>query len=158
MNKGIDSLFNPKISKLINEMLDDFILTDSSESEIYEELRYINESIRTVLYLLSIEKGFTYLSQRIHNVNAKITLEIMEQFKRAVDNGEEKKFLVTLGKSDKILLLNHLGINLPLDNSKGLTKIQLKYYNVITDSIKDSQVDDKRNGIESFLMYRKDKA
>ena len=142
----------------MNEMLDDFILTDSNEDEIYEELKYINESIRIGLYLLSIEKGFVYLSHRINNVNDRINREIVDRFIEAVENGEEDKFLSTLGKSDKIALLNHLGINVPVEKKKGLTKIQLKYYKVLTDSIKDSQVDDKRNGIDSFLTYKKDKA
>lgn len=158
MNKVIDSLFNKNVFKYMNEMLDDFILSDSNEDEIYKELRYINESIRIGLYLLSIEKGFIYLSQRISNVNERINLEIIEEFKEAVDNGEEEKFLSTLGKTDKISLLNHLGINVPVEKKIGLTKIQLKYYKAITDSIKDSQVDDKRDGIDSFLTYKKDKA
>lgn len=158
MNKVIDSLFNKNVFKYMNEMLDDFILSDSNEDEIYKELRYINESVRIGLYLLSIEKGFIYLSQRISNVNERINLEIIEEFKEAVDNGEEEKFLATLGKTDKISLLNHLGINVPIEKKIGLTKIQLKYYKVITDSIKDSQVDDKRDGIDSFLTYKKDKA
>ena len=57
-------------------------------------------------------------------------------------------------------VLNHeqKRINVPVEKKKGLTKIQLKYYKVLTDSIKDSQVDDKRNGIDSFLTYKKDKA
>ena len=158
MNKVMDSLFNKNVFKVMNEMLDDFILTDSNEDEIYEELKYINESIRICLYLLSIEKGFVYLSHRINNVNDRINREIVDRFIEAVENGEEDKFLSTLGKSDKIALLNHLGINVPVEKKKGLTKIQLKYYKVLTDSIKDSQVDDKRNGIDSFLTYKKDKA
>ena len=158
MNKVMDSLFNKNVFKVMNEMLDDFILTDSNEDEIYEELKYINESIRIGLYLLSIEKGFVYLSHRINNVNDRINREIVDRFIEAVENGEENKFLSTLGKSDKIALLNHLGINVPVEKKKGLTKIQLKYYKVLTDSIKDSQVDDKRNGIDSFLTYKKDKA
>ena len=158
MNKVMDSLFNKNVFKVMNEMLDDFILTDSNEDEIYEELKYINESIRMGLYLLSIEKGFVYLSHRINNVNDRINREIVDRFIEAVENGEEDKFLSTLGKSDKIALLNHLGINVPVEKKKGLTKIQLKYYKVLTDSIKDSQVDDKRNGIDSFLTYKKDKA
>lgn len=158
MNKVMDSLFNKNVFKVMNEMLDDFILTDSNEDEIYEELKYINESIRIGLYLLSIEKGFVYLSHRINNVNDRINREIVDRFIEAVENGEEDKFLSTLGKSDKIALLNHLGINVPVEKKKGLTKIQLKYYKVLTDSIKDSQVDDKRNGIDSFLTYKKDKA
>jgi hypothetical protein len=158
MNQGIDCLFNKKVFKVMCEMLDDFILTDSSEEEIYEEFKYINGSIRTGLYLLSIERGFTYLSQRINNVNDRVNRERIDEFVAAVDRGEEEKFLVTLGKADKISLLNHLGINVPLEKKNGLTKVELKYYKVITDSIKESQMDDKRNGIESFLTYKKDKA
>jgi hypothetical protein len=142
----------------MNEMLDDFILSDSSEDEIYEELRYANESIRVGLYLLSIEKGFIYLSQRLKNVNDRINVEVIELFKEAIDKGNEKKFLSTLGKIDKISLLNHLGINVPEEKKKGLNKVQIKYYKALTDSIKDSQVDDKRDGIDSFLTYKRNKA
>lgn len=158
MDKCINNLFNKNLFRVMNEMLDDFILSDSNEDEIYNELKYINESIRIGLYLLSIEKGFVYLSQRIKNVNDKIDEEIVDRFIKAVDEGEEDKFLAILGKSDKISLLNHLGINVPAEKKKGLSKIQLKYYKVITDSVKESQVDDKRNGIDSFLTYKKDKA
>jgi hypothetical protein len=158
MNKGIENLFNKDLLKLMNEMLDDFILSDSSEDEIYEELRYANESIRVGLYLLSIEKGFIYLSQRLKNVNDRINVEVIELFKEAIDKGNEKKFLSTLGKIDKISLLNHLGINVPEEKKKGLNKVQIKYYKALTDSIKDSQVDDKRDGIDSFLTYKRNKA
>ena len=92
MNKGIENLFNKDLLKLMNEMLDDFILSDSSEDEIYEELRYANESIRVGLYLLSIEKGFIYLSQRLKNVNDRINVEVIELFKEAIDKANEKKF------------------------------------------------------------------
>lgn len=156
--KVIDRLFSKKVLKVMNELLDDFILSDSNEEEIYKELKYINESIRTGLYLLSIEKGFIYLSQRINNVNERINLERTEEFIKAIDNGEEDRYLVTLGKVDKVSLLNHLGINVPLEQRKNLSKEQLKYYKVISKSIKDSQEDDKRNGIDSFLKYKKDKA
>lgn len=158
MNKGIENLFNKDLLKLMNEMLDDFILSDSSEDEIYEELRYANESIRVGLYLLSIEKGFIYLSQRLKNVNDRINVEVIELFKESIDKGNEKKFLSTLGKIDKISLLNHLGINVPEEKKKGLNKVQIKYYKALTDSIKDSQVDDKRDGIDSFLTYKRNKA
>lgn len=157
-NKVIDSLFSKKVLHVMNELLDDFILSDSNEEDIYGELKYINESIRTGLYLLSIEKGFTYLSQRINNVNERINVERTEEFIQAVNDGEEDKYLAALGKGDKVSLLNHLGINLSLEERKKLSKEQLKYYKVISDSIKDSQEDDKRDGIDSFLKYKKDKA
>ena len=41
---------------------------------------------------------------------------------------------------------------------KNMSKTELDYYHVIVDSIKDSQEDDKRNGLDSFLRHRKDKA
>ena len=85
-------------------------------------------------------------------------LRCNSQFKEAIDKGNEKKFLSTLGKIDKISLLNHLGINVPEEKKKGLNKVQIKYYKALTDSIKDSQVDDKRDGIDSFLTYKRNKA
>lgn len=158
MNKVIDGLYSKKVLKVMNEMLDDFILTDSSVDDIYDELKYVNESIRTGIYLLSIEKGFTYLSQRINIVNERINLERTEDFIKAINDGEEEKYLATLGKGDKVSLLNHLGINVPLEQRRNLSKEQLNYYKVISASIKDSQEDDKRDGIDSFLKYKKDKA
>ena len=158
MNNCVTNLFSKKVFKVMNDMLDDFILSDSGEEEIYDQLKYINESIRTGLYLLSIEKGFIYLSQRIKIVNDKIDEELVANFIKAVDEGNAVKYLAVLGKTDKISLLNRLGINVPLEKKKGLTKVQLKYYKVITDSIKESQVYDKRNGIDSFLTYKNNKA
>ncbi len=157
-NKVIDRLFSKKVFTVMNELLDDFILSDSSEEEIYEELKYINESIRTGLYILALEKGFTYLSQRINNVNDRINDEITKEFISAINKGEEDKFLAMLGKGDKIALLNRLGVNVPLEQRKKLTKKQLKYFTVISDSIKESQEDDKRDGIDTLLKYKKDKA
>ena len=156
-SKVINSLFNDKVFIVMNDLLDKFVLSDSSVQDIYKELKYVNESIRVGIYLLSLENGFIYLSQRINNVNERINIERTEEFIRAFNNGETNKFLATLGKVDKISLLNHLGINESLDKKDGLTKEELEYYRVITDSIKDSQKDDKRNGIDTFLKYRKDK-
>ena len=157
-DKGITDLFNKSVLLAINELLDDFILSDSNEDEIYNELKYINESIRTVLYLISIEKGFVYLSHRINEANERINIERTKMFISAVEKGEEKKYLSTLGKADKIALLNHLGINVSMNERKKLNKEELKYYTVISDSIRLSQNDDNRNGIEQFLTYRKNKA
>lgn len=157
-DKVVTDLFSKKVLLVMSEMLDDFILSDSTEDEIYDELKSINESIRIGLYLMSIEKGFVYLSHRINDANEKINLERTKMFISSVENGEEDKFLSTLGKADKIALLNHLGINVSLKDKKTLKKDELKYYKIITDSIKVSQSDDNRNGIDKFLKYRNDKA
>lgn len=157
-DKIVTDLFSKKVLLVMNELLDDFILSDSDEDEIYEELKYINESIRSGLYLLSIEKGFIYLSRRINDVNEKINLERTKQFIEAVDNKEVDKYLVSLGKADKIALLNHLGINVSLSDRKKLSKKELKYYTLISESIKSDQADDNRDGIDAFIKYRKDKA
>lgn len=156
-NNVVTKLYSDELLKLMNELLDDFILSDFSEEEIYNELKYMNESVRMGLYLISINKDFVYLSKRIDNVNRRINKERKEKFIEAEECGEADKFLATLGKSDKISLLNDLGIDIDIAKRKQCSKIELNYYTVITDSIKNSQKDDKRDGIDSFLKYKKEK-
>lgn len=156
-NKLVTSLYSNELLKLMNEMLDDFILSDYNEEEIYEEFKFMNESVRMGMYLISVNKDFIYLSKRIDKVNRKINKERKEKFIEAYENGSVEKFLVTLGKGDKISLLNDLGIDTDINNRKKCSKVDLDYYNVITDSIKSSQKDDIRNGIDSFLKYKKEK-
>ena len=118
----------------------------------------MNESIRMGLYLISLNKEFIYLSKRIDSVNRRINVERKEKFVEAFNDGTVDKFLATLGKGDKISLLNDLGLEVPASKRKNMSKTELDYYHVIVDSIKDSQEDDKRNGLDSFLRHRKDKA
>ncbi len=156
-NKLVTSLYSNELLKLMNEMLDDFILSDYNEEEIYEEFKFMNESVRMGMYLISINKDFIYLSKRIDKVNRKINKERKEKFIEAYENGSVEKFLATLGKGDKISLLNDLGIDTNINNRKKCSKVELDYYKVITDSIKSGQKDDIRNGIDSFLKYKKEK-
>lgn len=156
-NNVVTKLYSDELLKLMNELLDDFILSDFNEEEIYNELKYMNESVRMGLYLISINKDFVYLSKRIDNVNRRINKERKEKFIEAEECGEVEKFLATLGKSDKVSLLNDLGIDIDIAKRKQCSKVELNYYNVITDSIKNSQKDDKRDGIDSFLKYKKEK-
>ena len=154
----INGLYSDKLYAYMNELLDDFILSDYKEDEIYNELKFMNESIRMGLYLISLNKEFIYLSKRIDSVNRRINVERKEKFIEAFNDGTVDKFLATLGKGDKISLLNDLGLEVPASKRKNMSKTELDYYHVIVDSIKDSQEDDKRNGLDSFLRHRKDKA
>ena len=154
----INGLYSDKLYAYMNELLDDFILSDYKEDEIYNELKFMNESIRIGLYLISLNKEFIYLSKRIDSVNRRINDERKEKFIEAFNDGTVDKFLATLGKGDKISLLNDLGLEVPASKRKSMSKTEIDYYNVIVNSIKNSQEDDKRNGLDSFLRYRKDKA
>ena len=155
-NALIKGLFSEDLLKLMNEMLDEFILSDYDEEEIYNELKFMNESIRMGLYLLSLNKNFVYLLKRIDSVNKRINKERKEKFIEAFNSGNALKFLATLGKGDKLSLLDDLDINIHVKGSNGFSKLEFDYYNLITDSIKSSQEDDKRDGIDSFLKHKKE--
>ena len=103
-DKLVTGLFSDEVLKVMNELLDDFILSDYNEEEIYNELKFINESIRMGLYLLSLEKDFVYLSKRISRVNKRVNEERKIKFLKAYEDGEVEKFLSVLGKGDKISL------------------------------------------------------
>ena len=156
-DKLVTGLFSDEVLKVMNELLDDFILSDYDEEEIYNELKFINESIRMGLYLLSLEKDFVYLSNRIDRVNKRVNEERKSKFLKAYEDGEVEKFLSVLGKGDKISLLNDLGIDPSLKNRKKCNKKENDYYNIISQSIKESQSDDMRDGIDSFLRYKNNK-
>lgn len=156
-DKLVTGLFSDEVLKVMNELLDDFILSDYDEEEIYNELKFINESIRMGLYLLSLEKDFIYLSKRINRVNKRVNEERKSKFLKAYEDGEVEKFLSVLGKGDKISLLNDLGIDPSLKSRKKCNKKEIDYYNIISQSIKESQSDDMRDGIDSFLRYKNNK-
>jgi hypothetical protein len=156
-DKLVTGLFSDEVLKVMNELLDDFILSDYDEEEIYNELKFINESIRMGLYLLSLEKDFVYLSKRINRVNKRVNEERKIKFLKAYEDGEVEKFLSVLGKGDKISLLNDLGIDPSLKSRKKCNKKEIDYYNIISQSIKESQSDDMRDGIDSFLRYKNNK-
>jgi hypothetical protein len=156
-DKLVTGLFSDEVLKVMNELLDDFILSDYDEEEIYNELKFINESIRMGLYLLSLEKDFVYLSKRIDRVNKRVNEERKSKFLKSYEDGEVEKFLSVLGKGDKISLLNDLGIDPSLKNRKKCNKKENDYYNIISQSIKESQSDDMRDGIDSFLRYKNNK-
>jgi hypothetical protein len=138
-------------------LLDDFILSEYDEEEIYTELKFMNESIRMGLYLLSLEKDFVYLSKRIDMVNKRVNQERKDKFLKAYEDGETEKFLSVLGKGDKVSLLNDLGIDPSLKSRKKCNKKDNDYYKIISQSIKESQSDDMRDGLDSFLKYKEDK-
>lgn len=153
----VTGLFSNEVLNVMNELLDDFILSDYDEEEIYKELKFMNESIRMGLYLLALEKDFVYLSKRIDRVNRRVNQERKEKFLKAYEDGETEKFLSVLGKGDKVSLLNDLGIESSLKSRKKCNKKENDYYKIISQSIKDSQSDDMRDGLDSFLKYKQDK-
>jgi len=153
-NKLVTSLYSNEMLKVMNDLLDDFILSDYDEEEIYKELKFMNESVRTGLYLISLNKDFVYLSKRIDRVNKRVNEERKENFIKAYEEGNAEKYLVTLGKGDKISLLNDLGIDSSLNKRKKSSVKNNDYYNVINKSIKEDQTIDNRDGIDSFLKYK----
>ncbi len=155
--KEISKLFGKDLLKAMRELLAQFMALNYDEDSIYKVLKNVNESVRTGMYLLALEKNYITMSQRINRVNRKLNIVRKEKFIEAYEKKETERFLATLGKGDKISLMSDLGIDVSLEERMKLSKQQLDYYRIISNSIMDSQETDKRDGIDTFIKYKKDK-
>ena len=76
--------------------------------------------------------------------------------RNSYNNDTVSKYLKKLGKVDKISLMEDLNIDVPVNERVKLSKKQRDYYRIISESIMDDQVDDDRDGIDTFITYKKD--
>lgn len=156
MNSTIVKLFGEDLINSLNEMLDDFVSLSISEKELYSNIKDMNESVRSCLYLLAIERDNKNLIKKIENVNNKLKIERIDNFKKAFDKNEYKKFLALLSKIDKQSLLDDLNINVSSDEVHKLSKLDREYYKVIKESLMIDQESDQRDGIDRFITYKKE--
>ena len=141
---------------MMYQLLEEFHSLDYDEDTIFNILKKFNESFRMGMYLLALEKNYDNISFRINRVNKKINIIRKEQFLEAYENKSVEEFLKKLGKSDKISLMSDLGVDLPLDERMKLSKKELDYYRIISNSVMLDQASDKRDGIDTFLKYKKE--
>lgn len=155
-NKLINKLFGKKLLEAMNELLAEYVALDYDEESIYKSLKGVNESVRVGMYLLTLEKNLTNFSYRINRVNRRLNDERKENFIKAYEKKEADKFLAMLGKGDKISLMSDLGIDVSLKERALLTTKERDYYKVISNSIMEDQEYDKRDGIDTFVKYKKE--
>ncbi len=155
-NKIINNLFGKELIQAMREMLEEFNNFHFDVDEIVKAMKDINESVRVGLYLMALEKNMDVLAFKINTANRKLNIIRKEKFLEAYEKKEVDKFLSMLGKGDKISLMSDLGIDVDVKGRAALSKEQRDYYRIISNSIMDSQKDDKRDGIDKFMKYKKE--
>lgn len=155
-NKLIKKLFGEDLTSMMCSMLEEFRSLDYDDQQIMKMLKRFNESVRTAMYLLALEKNYDAIAYRINRVNKKLNILRKEDFIEAYENKTVDKYLKTLRKSDKISLLSDLGVDLPLDERMKLPKRKLDYFKIISNSVMLDQESDMRNGLDTFLKYEKE--
>ena len=156
-NVLINNLFGDELTTIMYEMLDEFYSLDYDDDHILRILKKFNESFRTGMYLLALEQNHDNIAYRISRVNKKLNIIRKENLLTAYEKKTVDEFLKTLGKADKISLLSDLGVDLPLEERMKLPKKKLDYYKIISNSVMLDQENDNRNGIDTFLKYKKEK-
>lgn len=155
-NKLIKKLFGNDLTSMMQGMLDEFRTLDYDDQQIMKMLKGFNESVRTAMYLMALEKNYDVIAYRINRVNRKLNILRKEAFIEAYENKTADKYLKTLGKSDKISLLSDLGVDLPLDERMKLPRRKLDYFKIISNSVMIDQESDMRDGLDTFLKYEKE--
>lgn len=146
-DKLLNVLYGRELVYAMAELLEKFMDNNCSVDKIVKEMAKINESVRVGIYLMAVEKNYSDLAIKINKANKIINDKRKEDFIKAFNNNEVTKFLVLLGKGDKISLMNDLGVDVNVRERAKLTDLQRKYYDVIKESIITSQREDKRNGV-----------
>lgn len=155
-NKLLNNLFGDELTTVMYEMLDEFRDLDYDDDQIFKILKPCNEAVRTGFYLLSLENNLDNISYRINRVNKKINLIRRDDFLDAYKNKTVDKFLSTLGKSDKISLMSDLGVDVPLEDRLKLSELDLEYYRIISNSVMEDQANEYRDGLDTFIKYKKE--
>ena len=155
MNSIVKKMFGDDLIRALNQMLDEFVELDFDETDIYVSIKGINESVRTCLFLLAEERGLSDMAFKIERINKRLKVENVDKFKKSFDKGEVEAYLKKLNKTDKIDLLHAMGLDIPNDMVYKLDKIKQVYRNTINKSIMDDQVKEQKDGIDTFIKYKK---
>lgn len=155
MNSIVKKMFGDDLIRALNQMLDEFVELDFDETDIYVSIKGINESVRTCLFLLAEERGLSDMAFKIERINKRLKVENVDKFKKSFDKGEAEAYLKKLNKTDKIDLLHAMGLDIPNDMVYKLDKIKQVYRNTINKSIMDDQVKEQKDGIDTFIKYKK---
>lgn len=155
-NKIINNLFGKELIQAMKEMLEEFIRLDFDVEQMVKAMKDINESVRIGLYLMALEKNYDTLAYKINVANKKLNIIRKEKFIEAYEKHQVDKFLSMLGKGDKISLMSDLGIDVDVRGRASLSKEQREYYRLISNSIMASQEENKKDGIDNFIKYKKE--
>lgn len=155
-NKIINNLFGKELIQAMKEMLDEFANLHFEVDQIVKAMKDINESVRVGLYLMALEKNLDVVAFKINKANKILNATRKEKFLDAYKEHQVDKFLSMLGKGDKISLMSDLGIDVDVRGRAALSKEQRDYYRLISNSIMEEQEEDKRDGIDSFITYKKE--
>ena len=156
MNEVINDLYGEELIKAMNHLIDEFLELNFDSSDVLKSLKNINESVRIGIYLLALERQESDMAYKINKANKRLNEIRKEKFIEAYNNDTVSKYLKKLGKVDKISLMEDLNIDVPVNERVKLSKKQRDYYRIISESIMDDQVDDDRDGIDTFITYKKD--
>ena len=156
MNDVINDLYGEELIKAMNHLIDEFLELNFDSSDVLKSLKNINESVRIGIYLLALERQESDMAYKINKANKRLNEIRKEKFIEAYNNDMVSKYLKKLGKVDKISLMEDLNIDVPVNERVKLSKKQRDYYRIISESIMDDQVDDDRDGIDTFITYKKD--
>ena len=156
MNDLINKLFPESITIELNKLLQEFAEADFSVADIKNRIDEFNESIRTYLYLLSLNSGNSEIAYRIYKANNLIKLDHISAFEDAFRKGKAKEYLSKLSKTDKMALLVDLKINVKDDEKYKLSVQDRDYLNLINDSIIQDQEKHKTNLVDKFINHKKD--
>ena len=155
-NKIINSLFGKELVQAMKEMLEEFIRLDFDVEQIVKAMKDINESVRVGMYLMALERNLDSMAYKINVANKKLNIIRKEKFIEAYESKQVEKFLSILGKGDKISLMSDLGIDVDVRGRASLTKEQREYYRLISNSIMNDQKINQKDGIDSFITYKKE--
>lgn len=155
-NKVINNLFGKELITAMQELLEEFVALDYDIGTLLNKLKNVNESVRVGLYLMALERNYNSMVLKLNFVNKMLNDERKDKFLEAYKNGEMEKFLAPMGKSDKISLMEDLGVNVDIKGRELLSKENKNYYDILSTSIMDDQVIDARNGIDRFIKYKKE--
>lgn len=156
MNEVINDLYGEELIKAMNHLIDEFLELNFDSSDVLKSLKNINESVRIGIYFLALERQESDMAYKINKANKRLNEIRKEKFIEAYNNDTVSKYLKKLGKVDKISLMEDLNVDVPVNERVKLSKKQREYYRIISESIMNDQVDDNRDGIDTFITYKKD--
>lgn len=156
-DKVLNKLYGKELIDAMEELLNQFYMLHADVEYVEKILKDINETVRIGLYLMALEKNYDELSFILKRANERLNIERKEKFIKAYEDKNADSYLAMLGKADKMSLMHDLGVDGDVNERAKLSKKQREYYKVISNSIMEDQEYDRRNGVQQFITYRKDK-
>ena len=132
MQEVIESIIGKEMTKSLMGIIDELIVIEADEKEVYNSLKGFNDISLLSMYLLSLKKK-SNLSYFIKKTYQKKLDERVYEFKKAKDYN---KFLKNMDRIDVINLAYSLDLyNLSDPEIKKLSNSDKKYYKIFNDYI-----------------------